>query len=161
MSAGGQTPNLILNNIFFTDLFPYLYIQKRRFSIVYESGSVSSPKIRILCVEDDKDTCELISVLFPDYEVKFAHTISDGVRLFEEEDFDLCILDNWLPDGLGVELCKKLRYINENVPIIFASAAGYRADIEKALNAGAQEYLVKPYEPEKLKKIVKKLVEKE
>lgn len=120
--------------------------------------STGSQKIRILCVEDDKDTCELISFLFPDYDVKFAHTMSDGVRSFESENFDLCILDNWLPDGSGIELCRKMRFLNETVPIVFASAAGYKADIEKALNAGAQEYLVKPYEPEKLKKIVKKLV---
>ena len=124
-----------------------------------DSGSMISQQIRILCVEDDKDTCELIGFLFPSYKVEFAHTMSEGICLFENGDFDLCILDNWLPDGSGIELCRKIRTINEDIPIVFASAAGYKTDIEKALDAGAQEYLVKPYEPEKLKKIVKKLTD--
>lgn len=121
--------------------------------------AASSNRASILCVEDDKDTCELLSVLFPDYDVVFAHTASEGLRLFKSRKFDLCILDNWLPDGSGIELCKKIRALDENVQIVFASAAGFKSDIQKALDAGACEYLVKPYEPEKLRKIVKNLIE--
>lgn len=116
-------------------------------------------KASILCVEDDRDTCELLGVLFPDYDIVFAHTASEGLRLFESRRFDLCLLDNWLPDGSGIELCKKIRALDDGVPIVFASAAGFKADIQKALDAGAQEYLVKPYEPEKLRQIVKNLIE--
>jgi DNA-binding response OmpR family regulator len=118
-----------------------------------------SDKKRILCVEDDKDTCELIGILFPDYEVIFAHTASEGTSLFESQTFDLCILDNWLPDASGIDVCRKFRELNQNIPILFASAAGYKSDIQTALEAGAQEYLVKPYEPEKLQLLVKKLLE--
>lgn len=124
-----------------------------------DSSQALVKKARILCVEDDKDTCELISVLFPQYEVKIAYKMSEGIRLFESETFDLCILDNWLPDGSGIDLCQKIHAINPNTPIVFASAVGYKTEIQKALDAGAQEYLVKPYEPEKLQKIVKNLVE--
>lgn len=123
------------------------------------STPAPSDKVRILCVEDDQDTCELLGVLFSDYDIKFVHTVSEGLRLFESQKFDLCILDNWLPDGSGIELCKKIRALDESSPIVFTSAAGYKTDIEKALDAGAQEYIVKPYEPEKLRKIVKKLIE--
>jgi two-component system, OmpR family, copper resistance phosphate regulon response regulator CusR len=128
---------------------------------VNDSSQALVKKARILCVEDDRDTCELISVLFPQFEVKFAYNMSEGIRLFENETFDLCILDNWLPDGSGIDLCRKIRAINPNIPIVFASAVGYKPEIQKALDAGAQEYLVKPYEPEKLQKIVKNLVEKQ
>ena len=120
--------------------------------------SKTSRRVSVLCVEDDKDTCELLSFLFPDYEVVFAHTMQEGLRAFESRKFDLCILDNWLPDGSGIDLCRKFRQIDSEMPIIFASAAGYKADIEKAARAGAQEYLVKPYEPETLRQIVKKLL---
>ena len=120
----------------------------------------SAGKAGILCVEDDRDTCELLSVLFPDYEVVFAHSAREGLRLFESRSFELCLLDNWLPDGSGIELCRKIRALDEHVPIVFASAAGFKSDIQAALDAGAHEYLVKPYEPEKLRKIVKKLLDK-
>jgi DNA-binding response OmpR family regulator len=126
---------------------------------VNNSTPAPSDKAGILCVEDDRDTCELLGVLFPDYDVVFTHTVSEGLRMFESRKFDLCILDNWLPDGSGIELCKKIRALNETIPIVFASAAGFKADIQKALDAGAQEYLVKPYEPEKLLQIVKNLLE--
>lgn len=126
---------------------------------VKDSTSMNSHKICILCVEDDRDTCELIAILFPDCDIVFAGSLDEGTRLFESKHFDLCILDNWLPDGSGIELCQRLRALDKNVPIVFASAAGYKTDIEKALDAGAQEYLVKPYDPEKLQKIVKKLLE--
>ena len=125
-----------------------------------DSISEPSQKVRVLCVEDDKDTCELIGLLFPNYEVAFAHTVGEGITLFESRRFDLCVLDNWLPDGSGIELCRKIRVVNSTVPIVFASAVGYQAEIQQAFDAGAQEYLVKPYEPEKLQKIVKKLLEK-
>lgn len=124
------------------------------------STEAPAHKVRILCVEDDKDTCELIGVLFPDYDLRFAHNMSEGLTLFENGIFDLCVLDNWLPDGSGIELCRKIRAINSTIPIIFASAVGYQTEIQKALDAGAQEYLIKPYEPEKLQKIVKNLLEK-
>ena len=124
-----------------------------------DSALWDSRKTRILCVEDDRDTCELIGILFSESAVAFAHTAREGTRLFESREFDLCILDNWLPDGSGIELCRRFRQLNKSVPIVFASAAGYKTDIEKALEAGAQEYLVKPYEPEKLQKIVKKLLD--
>ena len=125
-----------------------------------DSIAAPSHKVRILCVEDDRDTCELIGVLFPDYDIKFAYTMSEGISLFESQTFDLCVLDNWLPDGSGIELCLKIRALNSAVPIVFASAVGYKTEIQKAMDAGAQEYLVKPYEPETLQKIVKKLTEK-
>ena len=123
------------------------------------STTAPSDKASILCVEDDRDTCELLGVLFPNYDIVFAHTVSEGFRLFESRHFDLCILDNWLPDGSGIELCSKIRALDKGVPIVFASGAGFKADIQKALDAGANEYLVKPYEPEKLRQIVKNLIE--
>jgi len=49
-----------------------------------------------------------------------------------------------LPDGSGVELCRRVRKFNQQTPIIFYSGLAYEADIRKAFAAGAQAYLVKP-----------------
>lgn len=118
----------------------------------------TSPKKRILCVEDDKDTCELLNILFADYEVVFAENLSEAFALLETEHFDLYVLDNWLPDGSGIEVCRKIHELKPAVPIIFTSAVGQKDEIKKALEAGAREYILKPYEPETLKKVVKDLI---
>lgn len=114
----------------------------------------------ILCVEDNEDNCELIGLILPEHEIVFAHTIAEALQRFTEKHFDLCILDNWLPDGSGIELCRRIRQLNEAVPIVFVSGVGNKPEIQKALDAGAAHYLVKPYEPEKLRQIVKELLEK-
>lgn len=114
----------------------------------------------ILCIEDDRDTCELLSLLFPDYKIAFAYTIADALKFFEVQRFDLILMDNWLPDGSGIELCQKIRAADPDVPIVFTSGVGQKSEIQKAMDAGAQTYLVKPYEPIKLQQIVKELLEK-
>lgn len=123
-----------------------------------DSNTEASSKKRILCVEDDKDTCELLSLLFAEYEVVFASSIAEALSLLESEHFDLYVLDNWLPDGSGIEVCRKIHELKPEIPIIFTSAVGQKSEIKKALSAGAREYLVKPYEPEKLQKVVKELI---
>ncbi|HLL99570.1 MAG TPA: response regulator [Pyrinomonadaceae bacterium] len=123
-----------------------------------DSAHKTSPKKRILCVEDDRDTCDLLSVLFSEYEVVFAASLQEAFALIENQHFDLYVLDNWLPDGSGIEVCRRIHELKPEVPIIFTSAVGQKSEIKKALDAGAREYLVKPYEPENLQKIVKELI---
>lgn len=123
-----------------------------------KATQLSSACKKILCVDDDRDTCELLSFLLSDYEFVFTHNLEDARNLIENQNFDLFILDNWLPDGSGVELCRKIREFQPDVAIIFTSAAGRKDDIQKAFNAGANAYLVKPCEPEELQKIIKELI---
>lgn len=123
-----------------------------------DSNTGTSPKKRILCVEDDRDTCELLSILFSEYDVVFAGSLREAFSLLESEHFDLYVLDNWLPDGSGIEVCRKIHELKPDMPIIFTSAVGQKSEIKKALAAGAREYLVKPYEPEELQKVVKELI---
>jgi DNA-binding response OmpR family regulator len=56
----------------------------------------------------------------------------------------LCILDHWITELNGIELCQQIRAFDSHTPIMFYSGAGYKADIAKGLDAGAQAYLVKP-----------------
>lgn len=118
-----------------------------------------SQKKRILSVEDDIDSCELLEFVLSDYELVFAGSVSEAIRLFQANNFHLCLLDNRLSDGAGTDLCMKIRALNKTVPIVFASGVGSENDIHRALDAGAQNYLVKPYFPEDLQKIVKELIE--
>ena len=118
-----------------------------------------SEKKRILCVEDDEDTCELLTLLLSDFEIVFTDSIEKSIALFKTGRFDLCLLDNWLVDGLGVDLCRQIRHLNSSVPIVFISGVAQTDEIQKALDTGAQAYLVKPYSFEELRKIVKELTE--
>ena len=117
----------------------------------------ASPK-RVLCVEDDRDTCDVLRFVMTNYDFHTVSTIANATELIDERPFDLYVLDNWLPDGSGVDLCKRIRESQPRVPIIFTSAIGQRRDIDQALEAGADRYLVKPYEPDTLLQTVKELL---
>jgi DNA-binding response OmpR family regulator len=113
---------------------------------------------RILCVEDDRDTCEVLRFVMTDYDFTAVHTVGEAHPLIDAGEFDLYVLDNWLPDGSGVELCEHIRSSGTRAPILFTSAIGQRQDIDHAIQAGADRYLVKPYEPETLVQTVKELL---
>jgi DNA-binding response OmpR family regulator len=103
-------------------------------------------KQRILYIEDHDDTRQMISLVLHQhsYEVVTESTIKSGVALASQQAFDLYLLDSWLPDGSGIDLCRQIREFDQSTPILFYSAAAYEADRESALDSGAQAYLVKP-----------------
>jgi len=100
--------------------------------------------IAVLCIDDDIDTCELIQFACPEAGFTFAHSFRAGLDIMRRGVFDLYILDNWLPDGSGIELCSEIRRTDPNTPVIFFSAAAYGRDHDQALAAGATAYLDKP-----------------
>lgn len=102
--------------------------------------------IRILCVEDDKDTCDLINLILgrQGYLVLPAGTIQTALSILQSEKISLCILDGKLPDGNGMDLCRKIKEFNKTIPVVFYSAAVRALDMEAAREAGADEYLTKP-----------------
>lgn len=107
---------------------------------------MQSRRRRILYIEDHDDTRELISLVLQqkEYEVVTGTTVAAGLELAQSTKFDLYLLDSWLPDGSGIELCKRIRDFDSQTPILFYSAAAYEADREMALQSGAQAYLIKP-----------------
>jgi len=112
----------------------------------------------ILFVEDDEGAHELLTLMLTGYEIVVARDSTEGLRLARQRHFDLYILDNWLPDGTGIELCHCIRKFDQDTPILFYSAAAYAHDTQDALDAGAQEYLIKPVEPQDLRRTVARLV---
>ena len=123
-----------------------------------KEGQTSQLHKSILCVDDNNDTCEMLSIVFSEYDFVSAPNLQKARALIGERDFDLYILDNWLPDGSGVDLCRKIRAANSKVPIIFVSGVGFETDVKAATEAGADKYLVKPCEPATIEKIVKELI---
>ena len=116
---------------------------------------------RVLYIEDHEDTRELVTLVLEQkrFEVVTGGTIESGVALAASQDFDLYLLDSWLPDGSGLDLCKQIRKFDKETPIVFYSAAAFEADRELALDSGAQAYLVKPSHPSEVCSLVESLIE--
>jgi len=116
---------------------------------------------RVLYIEDHADTRELVTLVLEQrsYEVVTGSTIESGVALAGSQQFDLYLLDSWLPDGSGLDLCKRIREFDKATPILFYSAAAYENDRDLAINSGAQAYLIKPSQPSELCNLVTSLID--
>jgi DNA-binding response OmpR family regulator len=88
-------------------------------------------------------------------EVITSESVPEALSQIKDGNFDLYLLDNWLPGGSGLELCKMIRSSDSSTPIIFYSGGAYQSDKEAALNAGAQAYLIKPSDTGKLVEAVR------
>jgi two-component system phosphate regulon response regulator PhoB len=108
--------------------------------------SASGAKKRVLCVDDDEDTRDMMRMLLAEYgyEAVIAASVSDALENARSGGLALCIVDHWLTESNGIELCQQIRAFDSDTPIMFYSGAGYGTDIQKGLDAGAQAYLVKP-----------------
>jgi CheY-like chemotaxis protein len=120
-------------------------------------------KCRILCVDDHEDTSYMLTHLLghSDYEVLTARSIDDALRLIKSEDFDLYVLDKRLPDGSGLDLCRKLSAVTPDTPIIFYSGDAYDLHRQEGLCAGAEAYVPKPRVDELIETVQRLLEDKE
>jgi CheY-like chemotaxis protein len=103
-------------------------------------------KRRILCAEPNEDTCFLITTMFArqGHEVVGAKSVRECLELIGRQRFDLYMLDDDYIDGTSIELCRQLRRLTPETPVLFFSAQAFSRDRERAMAAGAQAYLVKP-----------------
>ncbi|WP_129600387.1 response regulator transcription factor [Anaerophilus nitritogenes] len=106
---------------------------------------------QLLLVEDDEALALGIEFTLADegYQVSKAATLDEGKRLFENESFDLIILDVNLPDGNGYELCKYIRKTS-NVPIIFLTALDEEVNVVLGFEIGGDDYITKPFRVKEL-----------
>jgi DNA-binding response OmpR family regulator len=120
-------------------------------------------KCRILCVDDHEDTSFMLTHLLrqSDYEVIVANTINDALRLVRSEEFDLYVLDKRLPDGSGLDLCRRLNAATPHVPVIFYSGDAYDLHRQEGMYAGADAYVPKPYIEELIQTVQRLLADKE
>jgi len=113
---------------------------------------------RILLVEDQEDAWEIAAYNLGEHALFYARDFDEGLLAARRGYFDLYILDNWLPSGSGVEMCRLIREFDPHTPILFCSAVAYLRDIREAIRAGARDYLIKPVIPDELRQAVERLI---
>jgi len=116
--------------------------------------------MKILVIEDEHKIANSIKKGLEQeaYAVDVAYTGDDGYDLASAEDYDLIILDLLLPGLSGIEICKKLRAEKNHTPILILTAKGQVADKVEGLDAGADDYLTKPFAFEELLARVRALI---
>lgn len=107
--------------------------------------------MKILIVDDDINICELVKLylLKAGYEPLIAYNGIKAMQIFNEEQPSLVVLDVMLPGTNGIEICKTIRKLS-NVPIIMLTAKGEFNDRITGLEAGADDYVCKPFDPNEL-----------
>ena len=114
--------------------------------------------IKILVVEDEQRVAELLKRGLEEsgYQVELAYDGVWGLRLFRAGEFQMVISDVILPKMSGFELCKEIRNINNRVPVLMLTALGTTDDKLDGFDAGADDYMVKPFDFRELDARIKK-----
>src|SRR5687767_14495506 len=106
----------------------------------------SRTRSRVLCVDDDLEACEMLTVLMKSYRIDATcvQSAAEASMKIKSERFDLFMLDAWLPGVDGFEFCRQIREFDPTTPVLFYSGAAYDADKQKAFAAGASAFVAKP-----------------
>jgi two-component system alkaline phosphatase synthesis response regulator PhoP len=105
-----------------------------------------------LYVEDEENIRNVVklNLEMEGFEIVTASKGSEGIKYFEEQHFDLIMLDVMLPEMNGFQICEQIRLTNQEVPIIFLTAKDTSLDRISGLKRGADDYLTKPFHLEEL-----------
>ena len=122
------------------------------FQAVLREGEYNTVYMRVLVVEDEHRIANAIKqgLEQESFAVDVAYEGKTGLDLGIGETYDIIILDRLLPEMDGLEICRRLRENKIHTPVLFLTAKGQVADRVEGLNAGADDYLVKPFAFEEL-----------
>lgn len=151
------------NATFFWHIFLYIGRLWQVFTIfadIYHSRII--PMYTILIIEDEPRVANLLMNGLEEngYQVMVAYDGLMGLRLFQAHSFDLVISDIVLPKMNGFELCKEIRKVNSCIPILMLTALGATDDKLDGFDAGADDYMVKPFDFRELNARIKVLLKR-
>jgi DNA-binding response OmpR family regulator len=117
---------------------------------------------KILLVEDDPNFGTVLKdyLSLNDYNVTHAKDGIEGLIMFKNNDYDLCILDVMMPRKDGFSLAQDIRSTNKEIPIIFLTAKTLKEDVLKGYSVGADDYLNKPFDSEVLLHKIKVILQR-
>jgi DNA-binding response OmpR family regulator len=119
---------------------------------------------KILIAEDERDIRDLVAftLRFAGYEVFTATNGEEAIRMASSANPDLILMDVRMPRMTGYEACKIMKADKDlkDIPVVFLTARGQESEIQQGLEAGAEEYLLKPFAPDQLTTRVKAILAK-
>jgi DNA-binding response OmpR family regulator len=119
---------------------------------------------KILIAEDERDIRDLVAftLRFAGHEVFTAANGEEAVDMAPKVNPDIILMDVRMPRMTGYEACKIMKQNQDlkDIPVVFLSAKGQEAEIQQGLDAGAEEYLLKPFAPDQLTSRVKTILAK-
>ncbi len=109
-------------------------------------------EIKVLLAEDDENLGRLLSDYLEkkDFSVSLARNGREAYNFFINSSFSICILDVMMPEMDGIELANEIREVDKKIPILFLTAKGQKEDKLKGFEAGADDYITKPFSMEEL-----------
>lgn len=121
---------------------------------------MQAEKLKILLVEDDTNLGTLLKEYLEakGYSTVLAVNGKQGFDLFSKDKFNICILDVMMPVKDGYTLAKEIRAVDANVPVVFLTAKSMKEDTIEGFNAGADDYITKPFSMEELLARVKAIL---
>jgi DNA-binding NtrC family response regulator len=130
---------------------------------VLEVKVMAQEKTRILIVDDDRGITGSLSMVLQSegYQTDVAHTIKEAKEKSNENDYDLAILDIKLPDGEGTSLLKALSNTSPKIMKIMLTGYPMLRNAVDSVNEGADAYLIKPVDVERLLETIKSKIEKQ
>lgn len=108
--------------------------------------------LKILCVEDEANISKLLKEAIGEYFYSFtlAKDGIEGIEKFQVVNPDIVITDIMMPKLDGLEMSKKIKELDENIPIIILSAYSEKEKLLQAIDLGISKYFIKPFDPDKL-----------
>lgn len=121
-----------------------------------------SEKVNILLVEDDFNLGLVVqdTLKREGFRTHLCRDGKEGLKMFNENQYDLCVLDVMLPEKDGFSLAEDIRKINEGIPIIFLTAKNMMEDKVKGFESGGDDYLTKPFSNEEFLLRIKALLKR-
>ncbi|MCK5218226.1 response regulator [bacterium] len=122
-------------------------------------------KYKVMIVDDEPDIVRLvkISLEMANFEVVEAFSGQEALEKVPEIKPDMILLDIMMPDINGFEVCKRLKADSKtkHIPVIMLTAKGQRGDAEQGLKEGADDYIIKPFDPYELGEQILEMLKKE
>jgi len=116
---------------------------------------------KIIIIDDEKDMCKVLALIFKTegYDVATESNSAKGLDLVMKESPDCVLLDIRMPKVNGIELLHKIKEYNKKLPVIMMTAEGSVTTTAQSIRLGAYDYIIKPFDTEFIKNMVKKCIE--